>query len=91
MTYTSTGSASYDEAFTREIRILRPDWFDNRAAALIDTRRKLLQMARNGEKRPRERSHDPEEVRLATALKRAIMKDPKFKIEIQAANPGWFR
>jgi hypothetical protein len=52
---------------------------------------KLLQMARNGKKRPRERSHDPEEVRLATALKRAIMKDPKFKAEIQAANPGWFR
>jgi predicted protein tyrosine phosphatase len=91
MTYTSIGSASYDKAFTREIRALRPDWFDNRAAALIDTRRKLLQMARNGEKRPRERSHDPEEVRLATALKRALMKDPKFKAEIQAANPGWFR
>lgn len=83
---------SYDEAFDKEIRTLRPDWFDpDRNTRLADMREKFLQLARSGAPRPKERAVDPEERKMGQLLRRVIKKFPEFAEEMRRARPEWFR
>ena len=95
--YTSKNNKCYSREFDVEIREARPDWFDMVA---ID-KRKLLEMARNGEKRPNNTSKNTEERHLGRALYNYISKsrsrddrrisyDPEFYAEMRRLRPDWF-
>jgi hypothetical protein len=94
--YTSKKSRCYSREFDVEIREARPDWFDRVAF----DKRKLLEMARNGEKRP-SKSKNTEKRHLGRALYNYISKsknrddrrisyDPEFDAEIRRLRPDWF-
>jgi hypothetical protein len=90
--YTIQGG-NYDIEFDTEIRKLRPDWFENTAAS---NKQKLLEMARNGEKRPNSSSKDKTEKHFSTALvnytnQRGDTYDREFDIVIRAIRPDWFK
>jgi hypothetical protein len=94
--YVNKLTRSYDAIFTREIRALRPDWFDSdRKAIVAETKKKLLEMARNNERRPQYKSSDLEEKRLSSALMTYTSTgsgsyDEAFTREIRALRPDWF-
>jgi superfamily II DNA or RNA helicase len=86
-------STSYDYKFDRQIRALRPDWFEDTAAA---TKIKLLGLARRKEeRRPKGSSINREERLLAGKLSAYINKnsgsyDPEFDKQIRSLRPDWF-
>ena len=95
--YTGTYNKSYDADFCAEIRKLRPEWFDpNRHQKVIETKQKLLDLAKNGGEKPR-KSGNLTEDRLAVSLSyltnknRHDMFDPVFDAELRALAPHWFK
>ena len=85
--YTNPKSKSYDPAFDKEIRKLRPDWFVNTAK---ENKIELLKVARNEETRPIARKH-----KLGSALcwytnPKSESYDPVFDKEIRELRPDWF-
>jgi hypothetical protein len=81
-----------DEAFREKVKELCPKWFRSSQGAKEETKAAMemfLEMARNGEKRPSQRSKDPEEKRLANTFTDLIRRDPEFEEKIYQANREW--
>ncbi len=89
--YTNASNGTqYDPKFDKEIRALRPDWFDTAKQA----KQQLLEMARNGEGRPTSGKH-PLGQKLCNYTNPNTSHyscyDPEFDKEIRALRPDWFR
>lgn len=82
--YTDKTQAYYYEDFDEEIRSLRPDWF-------IDTRHKILEMAKNGDPRPSRRNHPLGGMLIKWTSKKSKCYDPKFDKQIRKLRPDWFK
>jgi len=52
------GRSTYDAAFDKKIRNLRPDWFMSQTEVAQQKKEQLLEMARNGEPRPIIKKHE---------------------------------
>ena len=89
--YTSKSQGTYDPVFDKEIRELRPDWFESTAGR----KEKLLEIAIiPGSKRPNRRANEKER-RLDSALCRYASKnsayyDSAFDKKIRELRPDWF-
>jgi hypothetical protein len=88
--YTSPANTSYDKALHKELKRLRPDWFMSQTQIADQKKKKLFEMARNGEKRP---SHD--KTKLGQDLSNYTRKsspayDPEFHRELMRLRPDWF-
>lgn len=85
--YTIKGSKSYNPDFDKEIRSLRPEWFQKSS---IKKKEELILLAKSGEKRPDFRT------RLGKALCHYTNKsngsyDEQFDKEIKQIRINWFR
>ena len=92
--YTDKKHNSYDEKFDKKIRELRPDWFITQSQKVIEKKKKLLKIAKQGLPRPSQRSKDPEEKVYGKALCRYIGNeccyDEIFAKKIRELRPDWF-
>jgi hypothetical protein len=92
--YTYKFSGSYDSEFNAEIRVLQPGWFTTIIPTPIENKKKLMELAGSGAKRPSSSSKNREEKRLAVALKGYTDKhrsgDQDFCVRIRALRPDWF-
>ena len=83
--YINKVTNSYDEEFDKEIRNLRPDWFENKS---LKIKQELLQIAKSGKPRPRKITT------LGNALSHYTTKsksyNPDFDKEIRNLRPDWF-
>jgi len=83
--YTYESQAVYDLVFAEKIRKLRPDWFENTADI---NKKKLLELAKSGAKRPSSRAKDMRERKLGQAL--CYYTDSVFAEKIRKLRPDWF-
>lgn len=88
--YTKKSSKSFDAKFYEILKSLRPDWFLSQTEVANKKKETLIQMAKNGEKRP---SHD--KTRIGQALsnytrKSSLVYDPVFDKLIRELRPDWF-
>jgi len=88
--YTTKGSETFDEDFTKELKEIAPDWFVSRSNIVNTKKAQLLEMARNGEPRPHQTKHS-----LGTALGSYTIKgseifDEDFTKQIKEIAPHWF-
>jgi len=81
----SSPCSSYDDVFTKELRSIRPDWFDDTDRGL-DNLEVLLSL----DKRPNGRSEDPEEARLGRAIQNMKINRPELFNKLKKAKPHWF-
>jgi hypothetical protein len=84
--YTCLSSGSYDEAFDKEIRALRPDWF--KKSRVAQKKEQLIELAKSGAERPYSG--------LGQALASYVCRchtsyDEAFEKEIKGLRPDWFR
>lgn len=80
-----------DAVFAADIRRRRPDWVKGSVSFFHKT--ELLELARRGDPRPREKSHDPHEAKLGLALRNFLSPDRAFDQTfydaLQAVAPQW--
>jgi hypothetical protein len=79
--YIAKSQPLFDADFNQKIRELRPDWFEKTADK---NRKTLLEMARNGAKKP------GRETKIGTMLSCYMHRDPRFKKQIHNLRPDWF-
>ncbi|MFA5766345.1 MAG: hypothetical protein WC919_00290 [Candidatus Paceibacterota bacterium] len=84
--YTCKKKSSYDPEFDAEVRILRPDWFED---TTIPKKRELLEMAKNGEKRPT-KAKKLGQALISYTSKKSGSRDLEFDAEIRRLRPDWF-
>jgi hypothetical protein len=82
--YTLKGSSSYDVGFTKKLKKLRPDWFENKKTAAARKRKEILKLARRGARRPVSTSP------LGSAFQNYKHCNPKFIEELKKIRPDWF-
>lgn len=85
--FTQKKDKCYDEVFYKEIKLIRPDWFNNSS----DKNKKLLlEMAKNGEPRPIS-GQNPLGVLFCNYLnKNNVCYDENFAKQIKELRPDWF-
>lgn len=88
--YTKRSSKCFDKNFYETLKSLKPDWFLSQTEIANKKKETLIQMAKNGEKRP---SHD--KTRIGQALSNYTRKsspvyDPVFDKLIRDLRPHWF-
>jgi hypothetical protein len=88
--YTKKSGDCFDVDFYRSIRKIRPDWFVSQKQIANQKKKKLIEMAKNGKKRPAY-----EKTRLGQALsnytrKSSTVYDPIFDKTIRKLRPDWF-
>lgn len=89
--YASAKSDTYDASFAKEIRTLRPDWFDpHRQIRAEDDKKRIIAIARGGEDKPNKKSDDPVERRFGQAIQRHKNKNSVFYQELLLIRPDWF-
>jgi hypothetical protein len=89
--YTYKNGSAYDLEFDIKIRAIRPDWFDpNRKNRVEEHKRKLLELANSGIKRPRINSDDPEEAQLGRLIASYIARSKDFREKLLTIRPDWF-
>lgn len=85
--YTREKSGTYDAEFDAEIRKIRAEWFINTAD---ENKKKLLEMAKNGEDRPVASKHPLGKVLVEYTRGGGFCTDPVFTKEIEKIRPDWF-
>jgi len=85
--YTRPSSDIYDPSFDKKIRELRPDWFVNSAD---ENKIKLLEIAQNGESRPRLLKHPLGSPLVTYTRKTHTSYDQEFDKKIRDIRPDWF-
>jgi hypothetical protein len=88
--YIHKNSSSYDPEFDRQIREIRPEWAAKPNLTAVK-KQKILEMAKNGDKKPNEKSEE----HLNRVLSRSINKnsscyDLEFDIEVHKLRHDWF-
>ena len=86
--YTSPNNRCYDAKFTKQIKKLRPDWFITRSS---QKKQQLLEMARNGEDRPNQKTHPLGKVLGQYINPNSSCYDAKFTEQIKELRPDWFK
>lgn len=89
--YTKKTSSTFDANFNFEIRRIRLDWFLSQSQIVKKKKKKLLQMAKNEEKRP---SYDKTKIGKDLSnytRKSSLVYDPEFDKTIRKLRPDWFR
>ena len=86
VSYTSPSQITYDPDFDKQIRKLVPQWFLNNS---VEKKKLLLEMARNGEEKPRFDSPLGNALRNYTSSKKKCY-DPDFDKQIRKLAPKWF-
>jgi hypothetical protein len=82
-----------DEQFANKIRKLAPGWFKD---SVLIKKHKLIELAKSGKPRPKQKRASHDESVLASALCLYCSKnsksnyDPVFKAEISSLAPSWF-
>ena len=89
-TYTNSKCNSYDSEFDKQLRELRPDWFVSRSDLANQKKRKLINMAVNGEPRPSERKHKLGSVLSAYTNPKHGCYDFEFDSKMRTIRPDWF-
>lgn len=88
--YTSKKGSCYDPVFTKEIRLLRPDWFiPQRVQNAMQRKKRLIEMAKRGDSRPEPKT------KLGYSLceylrKNGVSFDPDFSKKIRRLRLDWF-
>lgn len=77
----TTKKDNKNNKFSKTIRKLRPDWFITNSQI---TKQKLLLMAKNGAKRPNQKTH------LGMLMYSYFRRDLEFKNKIKKIRPEWF-
>ena len=88
--YTNKSSASYDEAFDKQIRLLAPQWFIDRSSITRDKKKRLLEMARARKPRPNQKKDKLGQSLCAYTYKSSGCYDADFDKEIRGINSDWF-
>lgn len=89
--YTSLTNNSYDEEFKQKIEKLSPHWFNK----VENKKKKIIDIAKSGGKRPYNFSENIEEKRLGEAIAHYLNKNGKsydidFHNELRKLRPDWF-
>jgi hypothetical protein len=90
--YIQPTNKSYDAEFVEKLRKIAPGWLVDKVA---ENRKRILEIAKSGGKRPWITSTDLEEKRIALALNNYLKKshpsyDSRFVEELQKIRPDWF-
>ena len=85
--YTNPNNSMYDYEFDKQIRKLTPDWFIN---TVDENKQKLLEMARNGDKKPSQKTHQLGWVLWAYTNPNNSMYDYEFDKQVRKLRPDWF-
>jgi len=88
--YTSLKNGCYNPEFDKEIRNLRPDWFVLTSDIADQKKQQLLDMAKNGELRPSQKTGELGKV-LTHYTNQGGSYDPDFDKEIRKLRSDWFR
>jgi hypothetical protein len=88
--YTSYKSGCYDSEFEKQIRELRPDWFMSKLDVANQKKQRLLEMAKNGESRPNQRTHELGVVLSNYTNDSNRSYDKNFDGQIRKLRPDWF-
>lgn len=86
-TYIRKSSGCYDAEFDQEIRLLAPQWF---VSASDNNKKKLIEMAKNNEPRPKVKKHPLGNTLIKYTSKKYEYYDEEFDIEIRKLAPHWF-
>ena len=84
--FTIKSSKCYNASFDKEIRFLRPDWFINKT---VENKKQLLQMAKNGEKKPAQKKHPLGHKFVSYTLLKSSSYDAVFCDQIREVRPDW--
>jgi len=84
--YTTKGRAIFDEDFTKQIKEIAPHWFENTANT---KKAQLLEMARNGDKKPHRETVPGTALHSYTTKGRDTF-DEDFTKELKEIAPDWF-
>jgi hypothetical protein len=87
--YTKKSSRCFDANFYKTISKLRPDWFLSQKEVASQKKKKLIEMAKNGDNRP------SFETKIGQALSNytresSFVYDPVFDKTIRNLRPDWF-
>ena len=88
--YTNLKSKSYDPFFVEKIKEIRPDWIIYRSNVVDQKKQKLLEMAKNGEPRPNQKTHSLGTVLGFYTTPKSQTYDPVFDKEIRELRSDWF-
>ena len=88
--YTNKNNGSYDPIFDKQIRELRPDWFETKSERTNNKKKQLLEMAKNGEPRPVSEKHILGVPLMCYTNKKNKCYDPIFDKQIRELRPDWF-
>jgi len=79
----------YDPQFDKKIRKLAPQWFGSRTKKANEKKKKLLEMAKNGEPKPNQKKHPLGKTLSSYICKGHNSYDPEFTKEIKKSH--WFQ
>lgn len=88
--YTNPNNRCYDLEFTKQLTNLRPDWFITKSNLANIKKQKLLDIAKNGDKRPTKTKHPLGKVLIHYTSKNSSCYDPQFDAKIRKLRPNWF-
>jgi len=83
--YTNLSRSSYDEEFTKQLMELAPSWIDK----VKQKKKELLEMARNGEPRPNQKTTLGRALCCYTNLSSSSY-DEEFTKQLMELRPDWF-
>jgi len=90
VSYTKKSSQIHDPVFSKLIRDLRPDWFLSQKKAINQKKQKLIQIARNDEAKPSQKTKEGITLsRYTNKLRSSYC--PNFNKTIRKLRPDWFR
>ena len=87
--YTSNKYQTFDPAFTKEIKRIRPDWLVRLAEGVDKKKKTLLDMAKKGEQRPGMKHPLNSALRSYTS-KKSFAYDLVFDHKVRKIAPQWF-
>ena len=88
--YTNVNNGCYDPEFDKQIRELRPDWFISRSERASQKKQNLLQIAKNGKPRPKQKKHGWGGMLCLYTNSKHACYDPEFDKKIRELRPDWF-
>ena len=91
--YTKKSSSNFDAKFYETISRLRPDWFLSQKEGASEKKKKLIEMAKNGENRPSEGHYSRTGIGQALSnytRKSSCVYDAEFDKLIRELRPDWF-
>jgi hypothetical protein len=89
ISYTGPKSKMYDPKFTKQIKAIRPDWFNKDPNNPSAKKQELLDLAKSGADKPLSGTKMRNYIGIYTT-KSQVCYDPEFTKKIKAIRPDWF-